>query len=375
MSEQQAVLKQDVGQPFSILCVDDEAYILKALTRLFRDEPYRVLTATSGQAGLELLQRSAGIGLILRDQRMPAMTGTGFLVAARALAPDIPRIILTAYSEESIAVAAINQGGAYRYLLKPWNEKELLLAVRDGVQRYRLLQENLRLNEQVRLQKEELDEWNANLIARVLQQTGIIRQKLEETHRQELCGRIDGDAVVLMFSRLQELRHPPLSRHSHRVAELTASMAATLRFPHQQAQELKNAALLHDIGQLCLPDQILFLKPQQIRDDYTAEYRSHAIKGEAMLKPFEELHGVGRLIRHHHEEFSGGGFPDGLAGWEIPLGSQLIRLAGFIDQSYAPADEKNAKFQVTQKLAAVMGSFFDPALAPAAYLAVNEVLI
>ena len=247
--------------------------------------------------------------------------------------------------------------------------------MRDGVQRYRLRQENLRLNEQVRLQKEELEEWNGNLVARVLQQTGIIRQKLEETHGRQLRGRIDGDAVVSMFSRLLELRSPPLSRHSHRVAELTTSMATTLGLSPEQLQELKDAALLHDIGQLCLPDQIVLLKPQQIHADHTADYRSHAIKGEAMLAPFEELHGVGRLIRHHHEEYSGGGFPDGLAGWQIPLGSQLIHLAGVIDHAYAPAEGRNAKYQVTQKLAAVMGTMFDPALAAAAYLAVNEVLI
>ncbi len=361
--------------PLLVLCVDDEENILNALTRLFRGEPFQLLAARSGQAGLELLRSTVGICLIISDQQMPEMTGTDFLEAARALAPDIPRMILTGYADASAAIAAINEGGAFRYLIKPWNENELLLAVRDGVQRYLLHQENLQLNEMVQLQKKELDEWNMNLRNKVLQQTGIIRNKLKEAHQQHVCSRIDSDTVVQMFAKMQGLRNPRLCQHSRTVALLAASMAKTLGLPHEQTEEIRNAALLHDIGLLCMPDHVLALKPQQIRAEHTAEYRSHAVKGQAVMEPFEVLQGVGRLIRHHHEEYTGGGFPDGLAGWQIPLGSQLIHIANFIDDAYSPEQGIKAKYQLTQKLAAVMGRYFDPALATTAYLAVNEPLM
>lgn len=120
-------------QPLHILCVDDEENILKALRRLFRGEPFRVLMATTGAEGLSLLQSTGNIGLILSDQRMPDMSGLAFLTAAKALAPEIPRIILTGYTERNAVEEAAREGVALRVLPKPWDDRELLQVVRDGL--------------------------------------------------------------------------------------------------------------------------------------------------------------------------------------------------------------------------------------------------
>ncbi len=117
----------------SILCVDDEENILRALKRLFRKEPFRVLTATSGQEGLAILQGSDRIGLILSDYRMPEMSGSEFLEAASELVPHTPRMILTGYADIQSAMDTINQGRACRLLAKPWDDEELLQAVREGL--------------------------------------------------------------------------------------------------------------------------------------------------------------------------------------------------------------------------------------------------
>ncbi len=129
-------------EPLYILCVDDEENVLKSLKYVFHSEPFKVLTATSGHEALAILQSRKNIGMIISDQRMPDMSGTTFLQKAAMLAPDIPRMILTAYMDVTAAIDAMNKGGAYRFLLKPWNEEELLLAVREGLQRYRLLRSN-----------------------------------------------------------------------------------------------------------------------------------------------------------------------------------------------------------------------------------------
>ncbi len=120
-------------QPLRILCVDDEENILKALRRFFRDERLPMLMATTGAQGLAMLHSNDNIGLILSDQRMPDMNGTDFLIAAKAYAPGIPRIILTGYADKNIAQEAVRRGLAFRVLQKPWNEAELLQAVRDGL--------------------------------------------------------------------------------------------------------------------------------------------------------------------------------------------------------------------------------------------------
>jgi response regulator RpfG family c-di-GMP phosphodiesterase len=140
--------KHPQEEPLYILCVDDEENVLKSLKYLFHSEPFQVLTATSGHEGLAVLQSRKNIGLILSDQRMPDMSGTTFLQKAALLNPDIPRMILTAYVDVTAAIDAMNKGGAYRFMLKPWDEEELLQGVRDGLQRYRLQRNNIHTAEE-----------------------------------------------------------------------------------------------------------------------------------------------------------------------------------------------------------------------------------
>ena len=115
-----------------VLVVDDEAGILSALKRLFRPVGYKVLTAESGAAALEILA-AEHVDLIISDMRMPGMTGAQFLAQAKASYPDIVRILLTGYSEVGSTIAAINEGGIYHYLPKPWDEHDLLLTVKRAL--------------------------------------------------------------------------------------------------------------------------------------------------------------------------------------------------------------------------------------------------
>ena len=119
----------------NILCVDDDKNILKTLKRLFVHESFGVLTATSGTEGLALLQSDADIDLIVSDQRMPGMSGSDFLAAARELAPHVPRMMLTGYSDASSTADALNRGQASCVLTKPWKTPELLREVRSALER------------------------------------------------------------------------------------------------------------------------------------------------------------------------------------------------------------------------------------------------
>jgi len=114
-----------------ILCVDDEINILRLLKRLFYGEPFQVLTATSGREALDILRHTANIGLIISDQRMPEMSGSEFLEAAKSIAPDIPRVILTGYADSQAVEDAKSKGGVSYVLYKPWKDTELQQIVRD----------------------------------------------------------------------------------------------------------------------------------------------------------------------------------------------------------------------------------------------------
>jgi len=138
--------KQTEQEPVMILLVDDEENILRSIQRLLMDEEGIGITiATSGEEGLKLMPDLANLGLIVSDQRMPGMTGALFLEKARDINPDASRIILTGYADVTAAVDAINRGGAWRYLAKPWIDDELVQVIREGVENYRNIIENRRL--------------------------------------------------------------------------------------------------------------------------------------------------------------------------------------------------------------------------------------
>ena len=146
-------------RPPSLLLVDDEASILSSLRRLLRPSGYRVHTAESGAAGLEVLARE-DIDLIISDMRMPEMDGARFLEEARKRWPQVSRILLTGHSDVTSTIAAINRGEIYRYIAKPWDDNDLLLTIRDALERSRLKAENIRLLALTQTQNDEL--WRLN---------------------------------------------------------------------------------------------------------------------------------------------------------------------------------------------------------------------
>jgi len=150
----------------TILCVDDEESILNSLKRLLRKEPYKIYTATGGEAGLAVMAEHP-VQLVITDQRMPGMTGTEFLQKVKESWPDTTRIILSGYAEVGTIVNSINQGEIYRFIAKPWQEEELKAVIRQGLERYDMIQENIRLSALNNQQLEQLKNLNNLLEASV----------------------------------------------------------------------------------------------------------------------------------------------------------------------------------------------------------------
>ena len=118
----------------AILVVDDEEEILRSLRGLLRLE-FEVHTANSGRDALNILEQQA-IHIILSDQRMPGMEGVELLSQARGERPGAVRVMFTGYTDVKAVINAINQGGVYRYLAKPWQADELLAALREAAAEY-----------------------------------------------------------------------------------------------------------------------------------------------------------------------------------------------------------------------------------------------
>ena len=199
----------------TVLCVDDEENILHSLKRLLRKEGYRLLTATSGAEGLKILKEN-DVHLVISDQRMPEMSGTEFLAQVKENYPDVIRIVLTGYTEVDSITASINKGHIYKFILKPWNDQNLKLEVKQGLEQYDLMQSNKRLHEKVLQQNEELKQINENL------------EVLVKNRTMEL--EIQNQALELSHAILEDLPIPIIGISSEMMIVLTNSKAQTLSF-------------------------------------------------------------------------------------------------------------------------------------------------
>lgn len=140
-----------------LLLVDDEPNILTALKRLLRRDGYTMLTASSGEAGLEVLV-SHPVDVILSDQRMPGMSGVEFLRQAKIMRPDTVRLVLSGYTELHSITSAINEGAIFKFLTKPWDDAQLRSIIAEAFQFKKLANENVRLTEALRLANRQLEQ-------------------------------------------------------------------------------------------------------------------------------------------------------------------------------------------------------------------------
>jgi response regulator RpfG family c-di-GMP phosphodiesterase len=161
----------------TVLCVDDEENILHSLNRVFRKEGCRLITAANGPSALKLLEENNDVHLIISDQRMPGMSGTEFLAIVRERYPEIIRIVLTGYTEVDAITDAINKGHIYKFILKPWNDQNLVLDIRQCLDQYELRKANLDLHVMVLQQNEELKMINENLESIVKERTAELKIK------------------------------------------------------------------------------------------------------------------------------------------------------------------------------------------------------
>jgi response regulator RpfG family c-di-GMP phosphodiesterase len=313
-----------------LLFVDDEVNVLSSLKRLFRPFGYRIFTAEGGAQWLEIMEKEV-VDIVISDMRMPEMNGAQFLQKVNERWPETIRILLTGYAEISATIDAVNKGHIYRYISKPWEDNDIVLAIKQALHQKQLEKANQGLEELTRKQNEELKDLNANLEQKVKARTEEVRQTmgfLEVAHEKLKKGFITS---IRVFSNLIEMREGVMAGHSHRVAELSRAIAKQMAMSETEIQDVFLAALLHDVGKIGLPDFLLEKPFASLTNEERLEVMKHPVKGQTALMALEQLQGAAKLIRSHHEHFDGMGYPDKLHGFEISLGARIIALANEYD--------------------------------------------
>lgn len=326
-----AVTPEDPPQAQArILFVDDEANILSSLRRLFRTQGYQVLTADSGAAGLQVLETDP-VDLVISDMRMPHMDGAQFLEQVRRKWPDTIRILLTGYSDIQSILDAINRGEIYRYITKPWDDNDIVLLVRHALERHALEQEKRRLEALTHQQNEELKALNASLEAKVEERTADLKSARDLLIDANAKLKTSFLTSIKVFSSVIEMRGGNLVGHSRRVADMARRIATKMGLGAQEVQEIFVAGLLHDIGKIAFSDDLLTMPVNMMNGEQLGQYNKHSIRAQQLLTPLDDLRGAATILRSQLERFDGQGFPDGLSGFNIPLGARILALASDYD--------------------------------------------
>jgi response regulator RpfG family c-di-GMP phosphodiesterase len=339
----------------TVLFVDDEVNILKAVQRLLRNEPLEVLCASRGQEALEILARHPA-EVVVTDQRMPEMSGVDLLSAVRERYPDVVRMMLTGYMEMTIAVDAINRGEIFRLITKPWNDEELKATLRQACDHHDLKQEIKRLNQVTREQNFKLQDMNRNLEEKVRERT----KQLAEKHQELRTAYVQ---TIGALAEAVDAKDAYTRGHSERVGVYGSKVAAEMGFPKEFIERVYIAGLLHDVGKIGVRDAVI-TKPDRLSAAEYDEIMQHPEIGARILEPVSFLSDIIPCVRHHHEWFDGSerGYPHRLRGDQIPLPSRIILVADTVEAMTSDRPYRGAMSldEVVRELRKYSGSQFDP---------------
>lgn len=187
---------------------------------------------------------------------------------------------------------------------------------------------------------------------------------LQETKLQAALHQVQmGNETILAIAKTVDAKDLRTSKHSQRVSEYSAMIAKEYGFTDEQCENLRKAALLHDIGKIAIPDNVLN-KPARLTDEEYAVMKSHVTRGAEILKDFTLIDHVVEGARFHHERYDGRGYPDGLKGEDIPIYGRIIAVADAFDAMTANRvyRQKQDFDYVLNELHKNRGSQFDPEL-------------
>lgn len=325
-----------------IVTTDDDAAIRKVLQIMLRKEGYQVSSCKDGMELNSLLRTKADtIDLILLDIKMPGLSGFDILQGIQHSHPMIPVIMLTAFNDLDTGMKAIRLG-ASDYLAKPVSREALITCVDRVMQKSeRMRMEDKQLSETIAQQKE---------LEQQLQKAMIT---LKNTTRTTLQA----------FSETIEQKDYYTKGHCNRVRLISMAIAGALKLPQETQQIIEGGSLLHDIGKIGIPEEVLN-KSTPLTEEEEALVKTHPIAGERIVAPIELFQPYRPIIRSHHERLDGSGYPDGITGKDIPLEVRIVSLADSFDamttdRAYRPALSTEIAIE---ELKLGSGTQFDPAL-------------
>jgi putative two-component system response regulator len=301
------------------MIVDDEEMVTQAIsTYLSLATEFSVVTFNCPEEAYRYFLEHK-IDLVVSDFLMPKMNGLEFLTKIKAINPEVTLILLTGYADKENAIKAINELRLFQYIEKPWDNDELAIIIRNGVEKKDLVT-------QLQHKVKELETSNS-LIEKQREELA----RLYELLRQDFDKEMENiENVIITLAKAIEAKDSYTENHTDRVAHLSVELGKELGCDDRMRKILYIGGLIHDIGKIGVSETVLN-KPGELLSDEYEEIKKHPVIGEEICRPLHTLSNVLSIIRHHHEKLDGSGYPDGLRGDEISLAAQIVSVADIYD--------------------------------------------
>ncbi len=312
----------------TILVVDDDPASRELLNGLLCAEGYAVRTAAGGMEGLTMAA-SVPPDLILLDVMMPVMSGYDVCRQIRTdpLLQETPVVLITSLNDANARLRGI-EAGADDFVSKPFDLSELRARVRN--------------------------------IAQLNRYRKLVTQRAEF---QRLLAQAENACDLLLehWARTLERRGVEPAGHSRRVVALAVELARELKIPAEELVTVRRGAILHDIGESVIADEVL-LKPAALNEDEWVTVRKHPLYAEELLGSIAILRPALAIPFHHHERWDGSGYPNGAKGQDIPLPARLFAVVDVWDALCAHRPYRRAwpREKARAYLQDQAGLLFDP---------------
>ncbi|MCD6580062.1 response regulator [bacterium] len=329
-----------------ILIVDDSLVIRKTLKNFLGNRAYDVHTVENGKEFFKYI-KTGRPHIIILDKMLPDGDGFDILnyIKMNIELNNIPVILFTTQDDYDNELAGLKLG-AEMFLSKSVKMEELELCIRKILIKQDKL---IKIKENVNRLSREIDEKD-NTIMKESKRSNILNEQLNQ---------MSYDLINVLLKTL-EVRDPYTKKHSESVSQLSEVISQEMKLTPERVQNIKIAGYFHDIGKIGIPDNILNSTKMLSRDERIT-IEKHPIIGAEILETVNSLKHLAEMVKHHHENFDGSGYPDNLTGEKIPLESRIIRVADFFDalstdRVYRPAYSYEQSLDMMKKR---IGTFFD----------------
>jgi putative two-component system response regulator len=290
----------------TILIVDDSKIERQIIVKYLKSKKYNIFTAENGIEALEIMNTNK-IDLVLTDIVMPEMDGIKLCMKLKnhTKFKFIPVLIMSSRTNEKYERIKALTVGADDLFTKPVEKFELLTRIKS--------------------------------LLKLKKYTDALE---------------NAENVIISLGLIIEARDPLTNGHCNRLAQLTVEIGKKMFLNKKKLKALELAGYMHDLGKICIPDNILF-KPERLSDDEREIIKTHPVIGYDICKNMHSLEETNKIIRWHHEKLDGSGYPDGIKGELIPLTAQIMAVCDVYDaltneRPYKKSFSKEKAFQILE---------------------------